>query len=188
YGSVPSRSAGWNQPGGGWVPPASPFWGYDVPDSSAGFRFDVLGSHVFGPPGGVGTSVLDDDGSTAPSHRPATVAAAPGHLIGAVPFVYGTEGQALGNPLLLTFSAGTADGPAPSPQAWVRWGDGSAALAVTPLRLADGTYAVRADHTYAVNGSYRVVVTFGAPVNAPGNLLAAAPAARLPAAHPPPPT
>jgi hypothetical protein len=118
--------------------------------------FSVTGTHTYAAAGSfaVTVTVADVGGRTATANSTAAVT---GGLSAQANSFSAVEGFTSGTVPVATFRDPSGARPATQYQAQIAWGDGSSS-AGTIVANTDGSFSVRASHTYADEGTYTVAV------------------------------
>ena len=122
-----------------------------------GSTLRITGSHTYADDGTyhMTITVQDVGGATAMATPNITVADAP--LTATPTTVMVTEGQALSNAVVATFTDAAGPKTLSRYSATINWGDGTATTSGS-ITLAGSTFSVGGSHTYTQAGSYQVTV------------------------------
>lgn len=142
-------------------------WGDGSPNSpgviveDAGMVFHIEGAHTYATVGSfpIGVTIQNAGGSSAvlSPTTPATVVNS-NIAAQAVPVV-ATEGTALSNVVVATFTDSGGPQTITNYAATIDWGDGSSPTAATLVNVGGANYAVEGSHTYESGGNFATGVT-----------------------------
>jgi hypothetical protein len=126
--------------------------------SAAGTTFLIDGGHTYADEGtyAIHVSITSAGGSATQAAGSAVVADAA--LTGQKSTIAATEGVALVNTTVATFTDANTDAPVSDFTALINWGDGHQSVG-TVTSAGSGNFSVSGSNTYAEAGSYSVVVT-----------------------------
>jgi len=142
-------------------------WGDGSPNTAgvivedAGQVFHIEGAHTYATVGpfGIGVTIQNAGGSSAvlSPTTPATVVNS--NIAAQAAPVVATEGTALSNVVVATFTDSGGPQTITNYAATIDWGDGSPTSAATLVNVGGSNYAVEGSHTYESGGDFPTSVT-----------------------------
>ena len=142
-------------------------WGDGSPNTAgviiedAGRVFHIEGAHTYATVGpfAIGVSIQNAGGSSAvlSPTTPATVVNS--NITAQAAPVVATEGTALSNVVVATFTDSGGPQTITNDSATINWGDGSPTSAATLVNVGGSNYAVEGSHTYQFGGNFPISTT-----------------------------